>query len=66
MRDALVALPHAPDILFLDEPAIGLDTPFKLAVRNLVRRAHRERGTTPPCLHARLMPRCLECLKKSE
>lgn len=47
MRADLVAsLVHAPSILFLDEPTIGLDAVSKLAVRGFVKRLNRERGVT--------------------
>ena len=37
---------HQPPILFLDEPTIGLDAVSKLAVRDFIKRANRERGVT--------------------
>jgi ABC-2 type transport system ATP-binding protein len=40
------AMLHSPDILFLDEPTIGLDAPSKLAVREFVKRLNQERGVT--------------------
>src|SRR5512134_3604112 len=44
--DLAASLVHAPPILFLDEPTIGLDAVSKLAVRDFVRRINRERGVT--------------------
>jgi ABC-2 type transport system ATP-binding protein len=37
---------HAPDILYLDEPTIGLDAVSKLAVRDFIKRLNAESGTT--------------------
>jgi ABC-2 type transport system ATP-binding protein len=37
---------HAPRVLFLDEPTIGLDAVAKLAVRDFVRTLNRNRGVT--------------------
>jgi len=44
--DLAASLVHAPSILFLDEPTIGLDAVSKLAVRGFVKRLNRERGVT--------------------
>lgn len=44
--DLAASLLHAPQLLFLDEPTIGLDAVSKLAVRDFVRRLNQERGTT--------------------
>lgn len=44
--DLAASLLHSPELLFLDEPTIGLDAVAKLAVREFVRRLNRDRGVT--------------------
>ncbi|HEY5753364.1 MAG TPA: ATP-binding cassette domain-containing protein [Chthoniobacterales bacterium] len=44
--DLAAALLHRPDVLFLDEPTIGLDAVSKLAVRECIRDLHRRDGVT--------------------
>ena len=44
--DLAASLLHEPNIVFLDEPTIGLDAVSKLAIRDFVRRMNDERGVT--------------------
>ncbi len=47
MRGELTAaMLHDPELLFLDEPTIGLDVVAKAQVRDFLERANRERGVT--------------------
>ena len=40
------SLLHGPELLFLDEPTIGLDAVSKLALRDFLRRENEQNGTT--------------------
>jgi ABC-2 type transport system ATP-binding protein len=44
--DICAALLHDPDLLFLDEPTIGLDVVAKERIRRFIQHINRERGTT--------------------
>ena len=44
--DLVASLLHSPDILFLDEPTIGLDATSKLAVRQFIKQLNRDRNVT--------------------
>ncbi len=44
--DICAALLHNPDLLFLDEPTIGLDVVAKERIRQFIRHINQERGTT--------------------
>lgn len=44
--DLVASLLHEPEILFLDEPTLGLDAVSKLAVRDFIRGLNSERAVT--------------------
>lgn len=44
--DLAAAMLHSPDVLFLDEPTIGLDVDAKHAIRRFIKEINKERQTT--------------------
>lgn len=42
----VLALLHKPEVLFLDEPTIGLDITIKKTIRELIKKINREEGVT--------------------
>lgn len=46
LSDILAAFLHNPDIVFLDEPTIGLDVSMKAKIRDLIKGLNKEKNTT--------------------
>ena len=46
LSDILASFLHSPDVVFLDEPTIGLDVAMKSNIRNLISAINEKRNTT--------------------
>lgn len=46
LSDILASFLHSPDVVFLDEPTIGLDVAMKSNIRNLISAINAKRNTT--------------------
>ena len=46
LSDILAAFLHNPEIVFLDEPTIGLDVSMKAKIRDLIKGLNKEKNTT--------------------
>ena len=51
--DIAAALLHDPEVVFLDQPMIGLDIVVKNRIRQFIRQINQERGITVILIYSR-------------